>query len=318
MMIKNRIFTALTLVVLFSSSFPRWVNGDESALLKSVQVALDAYSKSNQVLSLSAENKTFLDGKLDIEATTQVAVGMNGGENLVVVDYDPLIKFGEKASTQARYQGVFNGRYWTYATYEIGNPGKDNFVPLNELRITANVHPMFSNYKRRTGLELLAPFFRFQITDGFISLRDVVLGRSRYTVSVSQVEKAGKNLIKINLGGDSEWVLLDPQRGFIVIEHVIQEKNWSQETIANEIEQAACGVWYAKEYVHKRIRNGSEVYRSETKIGDVKFLSAESFDLMLKPKFGSGWKIIDERIGKEFTIGDDPGVMINTINTQLK
>ncbi len=291
---------------------------EEPTPSQALLAALNTFISNDKILSIAADTKTFVDGKLDTTAKVKVSVALNGAENLVAVDYEPFTKFSPEFTVQSTLRTVFNGRYWSQATYDVGNPGKDNFAPVNVVRISSKPNPRFMNYKRRSGLELCLPFFRFQDQGGWLTLRDVLLDRTGYTFSVKEEKRDNASLLKVTFGGDREWVLVDPQKNFVVLEHVLNSAEWRDETIASQITQTRSGLWFATEYTYRYIDHGQEKMRTETKISDVSYQDKLVFEQTLKPKFPPGWRVIDERINKEFVIGQDPSTIINNISSAVK
>ena len=283
----------------------------EEALL----AALNTFLASDQIITVKAETKTILDGAVNHTANVVATVPLNGSESAAVLAYEPYTSWNAGVpASQRTVRSVFNGRCWTHATYLIGNPGKDNFVPLKVVRITSKVHPAFSGYRHRSGLDLCLPFFRIPTSGGgFLYLQDFLVKKVRpYTVT--EVQRGNDLLITLTLGFDEHWVLLDPEKDFLVVEHVNLQRDWSEKTSAGQFAKTRSGLWFATDCTFTEISRGKEVKRTEAHITEVSHQSKESFQQALQPQFTKGWRVIDERSKEEFILRD-PSDLIQRIGT---
>lgn len=309
---------AKSLILIVGLIFPSFNYAQENPVAKPLLTFLDLTASSEKILTIASECSVYSKGILDNKTAMTASIPMSGIEDRVAITHDPIIKFNKGGDTQSMIKGIFNGKYWTHAISRTGTAGTDNFFNLNVLRISEKPNPLFVTYKRRTALELFSPFFRFSDRNITISIRDLLLGRGLYTFSLTEVTKNGTKLIKINYGGDNEWLLIDPQKNFLILEHVIKESTWSNETTADELLQNKDGLWYPARYTNRYVRDGKEQLRYETKVVEVKFEDKNSFEQKLKQKYAPGWRVVDERINKEFTIGDSPTTIINNIQNHIK
>jgi len=90
-----------------------------------------------------------------------------------------------------------------------------------------------------------------------------------------------------------------------VLEHVVTRKDQRQKTRARKVGLTSCGLWFAKDHIFAVTRNGRETLRIETSVQVVTFVEKDLQTKLLKPRYGCGWLIKDERTRQQHLIQDD-------------
>jgi hypothetical protein len=265
--------------------------------------ALDAFQKPQAVLSVASQARTYKEGKEKERANVTALLPLDGSGSRVVLAFTPLFSPKPVNSWETNVKTTFNGRYWTRAIYDMGISG----LPLSvekRLIISKDVHPEFSTYRRLTALQLCLPFVRFQESGGWFSLRQLLEGYHSYHWTLTEEMRGDSKVLRLDLPS-SEWLIFDPARNFVVLEHVTYGKEWRYEAKARKVEMTRSGLWFATDYVFTDIIKDKEQRRIETQVTDVSLSDKAGLEKELKPQYGRGWKVKDERTQEEYLIQDD-------------
>lgn len=266
--------------------------------------ALDVSKNAEVILSVAAQTREFREGKEIRRAEVTALLPLDGSESRVVLAYTPYVQVNPTLNTQSNKRCTFNGHYWAMATYDLGNVG-DIPSMVKELRIAKEAHPYFNRYLRSTALELCLPFARFQ--EGFqgaFNILQLLKGRTSYEWVLTEEKRGDAHLLKVTLNS-GEWMLMDPARNFVVLEKVWAGPDWREETKALKVTKTSCGLWFATDYVFVYSSKGQEKTRIETHVIDVTLSDKDALEKELRPTYGRGWKVKDERTKQEYLIQDD-------------
>lgn len=288
-----------------------------SPLVQRLLAALDASERSQAVLEIVARTRHFREGQEYSRADVRALLPLDGREGLAVLAHTPFTRVSTAGNSESNERTTFNGRYWATATYDLGNAG-DLPTAMKKLRISREADPAFNSYRHQTGLELCLPFVRFQDAKGWVSLRQLLEGKTDgWAWSATEEKQGDKTLIRLSLGA-AEWLLIDPDRNFVVLEHIQRQKNWQQEARALKVRKTTCGLWFVTDYVFTDTIAGRESQRWETQVTDVTFARAEDLADELKPRYGRGWQVKDERTHEEYLIQEDAGAIFQKIDAVPK
>ena len=265
--------------------------------------ALDAFQKPQAIISIASQARTYKEGKEKERANVTALLPLDGSGSRVVLAFTPLLSPKPVNSWETNVRTTFNGHYWTRAIYDMGISG----LPLSvekRLIISKNVHPEFGTYQRLTALQLCLPFVRFQESGGWFSLRQLLGGYKSYAWTLAEEMRGDAKVLRLNLPS-SEWLIFDPARNFVVLEHVVYGKEWRYEARARKVEMTRSGLWFATDYVFTDIIRDKEQRRIETLVTDVTLSDKAALEKELEPRYGRGWKVKDERTKEEYLIQDD-------------
>lgn len=297
--------TLCCLVASFACLHPRTVIGEDAQPTPAQRLlkALQACQKSQAILSLDAHTRTLREGREQCRARISAMMPLDGNERFAVLSSTPHREHAPPPGIETNLSATFNGRYWTLATYDRGPVGSMRRAEKT-LHISHKAPDVFRAHRHATALSLCLPFVRLQRPEGSISLHQLLEGKTSLRWKVTEEARGELQVLKLSIPPD-EWLIIDPAKPFMVLEHVVEHAESREETRAQKLGLTSCGLWFATDFVFVRFQKHQEELRIETQLDDVTFAEGSELEKRLKPDYGRGWRVLDERTQTEYKIEDD-------------
>ena len=204
---------------------------------------------------------------------------------------------------------VNNGSYWIRAQDKQGNPG-ELLADTNEATITKGVNPWVNGKDWLTGVCYLFSFSKVS-NQGKKSVLDLVTnGTGPFKIETGTEDGEEFTVLDFSISPyQQEMFLLDPKHGFAMKEHRITflggDMSEMTETYrVDEYTDAGDGVWLPKSAVYTKTEGEKVILKYTFVVSKATVLEGKRIEDLVDYKLIKGWKVRDERDGKEYTYGD--------------
>lgn len=297
--------TFCCLVAAVACLHPRPTSGEDAppTPVQRLLTALQASQKARAILSLDARTRTLHEGREKSHARISALIPLDGSESFAVLGCTPHHECDPTPGVESNLSTTFNGRYWALATYDRG-PAGSMLRAEKTLHISRKAPQVFRDYLHATALSLCLPFVRLQRPEGTISLQQLLEGRSTSKWAVTEEQRGDARVLRLSIP-PAEWLIIDPAKPFVVLEHVVEHADGREETLARKVGLTSCGLWFATDHVYIHTKKNQEVLRIETRLDEVTFAEKSEVEKRMQPGFGRGWRVLDERSQEEYEIEDN-------------
>jgi hypothetical protein len=231
-------------------------------------------------------------------------VPVNGSADKVYLQFFPHGNRhdGPERFHESEFIEFRDGSHWTHVDLKEGFPGFPKGTPKTAI-ISKEQNALGSDYLMFSGLDLLPHVMR--LWKHKISMLSYLQGSTQSFFELATMTRGGHVYLVFRTGGTPEEVIMEPDKGFALVEHTYVNSGLSTKVL--EQQEIKPGIWIPKkaEHIFPPINDKPTVIKQE--IVDFKIVPMKELEEKLFYHFSPGWRITDERIGKVFTIGEPPG-----------